>query len=255
MVNMETEKVQVAGPPGYYADGQLGGYSGTKPQMVASSSRSSAAPSSLPEIIPSGPFNVLSQQTRFADINGTYYIKPKNLNQEVPTRRKQKPKFRPIPDAVFRSRRGALSLDLATTGYASESPKAVIVASTKSGNISLNLISGGDIKPRFDLEAETRSGNIVLFIPPTFSGAIQLHTKTGDLNFLPGLASGMQVVKSSDTEYLVFVGKQQSPAGSAPADFCRLRTRTGNIIVGERGRDQPYVKSSSVWDKLAGMFR
>ncbi|KAJ7760602.1 hypothetical protein B0H16DRAFT_1532858 [Mycena metata] len=215
-----TNGEKVPAPPAYNGE-QLAGYSGSKPpqfepQMVAvaSSSRSSATAT---EVIPSGPFTTLSQQTRFADINGTHYIKPKNLNQEVPTRRKQKRKFRPIPDAVFRSRRGDVSLDLATTGYASETPKAVVVVSSKSGNISLNLISGGDIKPRFDLE-----GNIILFIPSTFSGAIQLHTKTGS---------------------------------QTPSDFCRLRTRTGNIIVGERGKDQPYVKSSSIWDKLTGLFR
>ncbi|KAJ7043653.1 hypothetical protein C8F04DRAFT_1072862 [Mycena alexandri] len=254
----EGEKVQISGPPAYY--GELAGYSRSKPpqfepQMVAVASSSRSSASAAPEVIPSGPFSTLSQQTRFADINGTYYIKPKNLNKEVPTRRKQRQKFRPIPDAVFRSRRGDLSLDLATTGYASETPKAVVVASSKSGDISLNLISGGDIKPRFDLEVETHGGNIILFVPPTFSGAVQLHTKTGDLNLLPGLASGMQVVKSTDTEYLVLVGKQQPPGSRAPSDFCRLRTRTGNITVGERGKDQPYVKSSSIWDKLAGIFR
>ncbi|KAJ7334177.1 hypothetical protein DFH08DRAFT_301108 [Mycena albidolilacea] len=173
---------------------------------------------------------------------------------EIKGRRKKR-KLKSIPDAVFRSRRGNISLDLATTGYANEVAKACIQASTKSGDISLNLISGASTKPRFDVEVNTRSGTIILFVPPTFCGAIQLHTRTGDLNFLPGIASGIQVVKSSDTEYLVLVGKQQ-PVGSqqALADFCRLRTRTGNIIVGERGKDT-YVKSTSVWEKLAGLFR
>ncbi|KAJ7247634.1 hypothetical protein B0H12DRAFT_738500 [Mycena haematopus] len=173
---------------------------------------------------------------------------------EIKARRKKR-KLKPIPDAVFRSRRGNLSLDIATTGYASDVPKAFIEASTKSGNISLNLISGADTKPRFDVEANTRSGTIVLFVPNTFSGAIQLHTKTGDLTFLPGLASGIQIIKSSDNEYLVLVGKQQQAVGLQPAyaDFCRLRTRTGNIIVGERGKDT-YVKTTSVWQKLGDCF-
>ncbi|KAF7356568.1 hypothetical protein MVEN_00990500 [Mycena venus] len=170
---------------------------------------------------------------------------------EVKGKRKKR-KLKQLPDAVFRSRSGNLSLDLATTGYVNEVAKASISASTRSGNISLNLISGADTKPRFDVEANTRSGTIVLFVPSTFSGAIQLHTKTGELNFLPGIASGMQVVKSSDNEYLVLVGKQQ-PAGGR-ADFCRLRTRTGNIVVGERGKDT-YVKNTSVWEKLTGLFR
>jgi len=223
--------------------------------MIASSSSQSSI-SRRPDIrrLPSGSFNHVFLQTRFADITGTYYISPQNLVTEIKGRRKKR-KQRPVPDAVFRSRRGNLSLDLATTGYSTEAPKALIQASTKSGNISLNLISGADTKPRFDVEVNTKSGTIVLFVPNTYSGAIQLHTNTGDLEFLPGLASRLQVVKSSDNEYLVLVGTQQ-PIGLQPAcaDFCRLRTRTGNIIVGERGKDT-YVKSTSVWEKLTGLFR
>ncbi|KAJ6518839.1 hypothetical protein C8R45DRAFT_949466 [Mycena sanguinolenta] len=242
-----------AAPPPYGYGGSNGG--GLKPLMVASSSSRSSI-SQKPDIrVPSSLFNSIYLQTRFADITGSYYISPKNLVSEAKGRRKKR-KQKTIPDAIFRSRRGNLSLDLATTGYASEIAKASIQASTRSGDISLNLISGANTKPRFDVEANTRSGTIVLFVPNTFSGAIQLHTNTGDLTFLPGLASGMQVVKSSDNEYLVLVGKQQPAVGSqlACADFCRLRTRSGNIIVGERGKDT-YVKTTSVWQKLAGLFR
>jgi hypothetical protein len=77
---------------------------------------------------------------------------------EIKSRRKKK-KLRQIPDAIFRSRRGNISLDLAATGYASDVPRASITATTKSGNISLNLISGAPTKPRFDLEVNSRSGD------------------------------------------------------------------------------------------------
>ncbi|KAJ7890493.1 hypothetical protein B0H14DRAFT_2689505 [Mycena olivaceomarginata] len=227
------EKPEADPPPYGYGYGGSSG-SGSKAVIVASSSLSPSP--RRPDIsLPSGSFNRVCLQTRFADITGTYYINPQNLMSEIKGRRKKR-KLKSIPDAVFRSRRGNLSLDLATTGYANEVAKACIQASTKSGDISLNLISGASTKPRFDVEVNTRSGTIILFVPPTFCGAIQLHTRT-------------------DTEYLVLVGKQQ-PVGlqQAPADFCRLRTRTGNIIVGERGKDT-YVKSTSVWEKLAGLFR
>jgi hypothetical protein len=75
--------------------------------------------------------------------------------------------------------------------------------------------------------------------------------------FLPGVASGMEIVKTTDTESLVLVGKPQQPLlGSqpGPSDFCRLRTRSGNIIVGERGKDT-YVKTTSIWQKLTGILR
>jgi len=256
MIDIKSDKSapEKADPPPYGYGGSNGGVS--KPVMVASSSSQSSIPRRPDISLPSSSFNRINLQTKLADITGTYYINPQNVMSEITGKRKKR-KLKQIPDAVFRSRRGNLSLDLATTGYVNEGAKALaaIQASTKSGNISLNLISGAETKPRFDVEVNTRSGTIVLFIPNTFSGAIQLHTKTGDLNFLPGIASGMRVVKSSDNECLVLVGKQQ-PVGSqtAGADFCRLRTCTGNIIVGERGKDT-YVKSTSVWEKLTGLFR
>ncbi|KAJ7115959.1 hypothetical protein C8R44DRAFT_709465 [Mycena epipterygia] len=257
MTYNNTEKP--ADPPPY-GNGEKGGYGGSRAMMVASTSSSQSSVPRRPDIsLPSGSFNRVCMQTRFADITGTYYIDPKKPISEITSRRKKrKHKIKNIPDAIFRSRRGNLSLDLATTGYVNEVPKASVVASTKSGSISLNLIPGAETKPRFDLEVNTRSGDIILFIPSTFSGAIQLHTKTGNLDFLPGISSGMQVVKSTENEYLVLVGNQtkQHPLGSAqgPADFCRLRTRTGNIIVGERGKDT-YVKTSSIWEKITGFFR
>ncbi|KAJ6591579.1 hypothetical protein DFH09DRAFT_178755 [Mycena vulgaris] len=253
-----SQKEKAPGGPPPYEIGEKGGYSGLRPQMVASSSSSQSSVPHRPVIgLPSGSFNRICLQTRFADISGTYYIDPQNPVSELTSRRKKrKQKIKHIPDAVFRTRRGKLSLDLATTGYSKA--KASVVASTRSGNISINLIPGAESKPRFDLEVNTRSGDVVLFIPSTFSGAIQLHTKSGNLDFLPGIASGIQIVKSTDTECLVLVGNQgkQQPLGpnQDPADFCRLRSHSGNIIVGERGKDT-YVKSASIWEKLTGFLR
>ncbi|KAJ7504384.1 hypothetical protein B0H11DRAFT_2221800 [Mycena galericulata] len=246
--NLEPSRAKaLPAPPPYEngdKDGYLGGYGGLKATMVASSSSQSSVPHGhgRPDIsLPS-------------DITGTYYIEAKQPISDRTTRRKRKQKkIKVIPDAIFRSRRGNLSLDLATNGSAYDVPKASIVVSSKSGNISLNLISGADTRPRFDLEANTRSGDVVLFVPSTFSGAIQLHTKTGNLDFLPGITSAMQVVKSTDSEYLVFVRNTGNVNGKQ-ADFCRLRTRSGNIIVGERGKDA-YIKPTSIWQKLTGFLR
>ncbi|KAJ6555744.1 hypothetical protein B0H10DRAFT_1207645 [Mycena sp. CBHHK59/15] len=233
---------QVAGPPPY-EQGYNNGYDTSKPlpAIVASSSQATEV-KSRPVLMPSvsGSYSNVCIQNRFADITGTYYIDPKNPVEEITkkNRRKKRQHRKRIPDAIFRTRRGKITLDLGTTGYAAEVPKASVVASTKSGNIGLNLISGSHAKPRFDLEVNTRSGNIVLFVTNTFSGVIQLHTKTGNLEFLPGIAAGMQVVKSADTEYLVLVGNPQPEGGSALgiADFARLSTRTGKSLLAREGR-------------------
>ncbi|KAJ7442272.1 hypothetical protein FB451DRAFT_112270 [Mycena latifolia] len=251
-------------PP--YEIAEKGGYNGARPFMVASSSSQSSVPPAVPPKpdirLPSGSFGSFSRvclQTRFADISGTYYIAAKNPVSEITSRRKRrKHKIKHIPDAVFRTNRGNLSLDLATTGNVDQVPKASVVASTNTGKISINLISGSETKPRFDLEVKSRRGDIVLFVPNTFSGAIQLHTKTGNIDFLAGIASRMQVIKSTDTEYLVLVGSQgRHQLGSTqgpPADFCRLRSNSGSIIVGERGTDT-YVKAPTLWQRLTGFLR
>ncbi|KAJ7765430.1 hypothetical protein DFH07DRAFT_810561 [Mycena maculata] len=257
MTILQTEKTL---PPPPYNNREKDGYGDSKPMMVASSPSEPSVPRRPDIKLPSGSFSRLCLQTRFADITGMYYIDAKNPASNVTSRRKKRKqkKIKLIPDAIFRSRRGNLSLDLATNGYALDVPKASVVASTRSGNISLNLIPGAENKPRFDVEVNTRSGDIVLFVPSTYSGAIQLHTKTGNLDFLPGISSEMRVVKSTDTEFLVIVGNQggQQPLGpgQATADFCRLRSRTGNIIVGERGKDT-YTRELSLWQKLTGFLR
>ncbi|KAJ7623228.1 hypothetical protein FB45DRAFT_1031160 [Roridomyces roridus] len=251
-------------PPPPYGNGEKNIYSNgsdLKPPLIDAPAPSSSATTTAvphrPEIkVPSsGSFTRLSLQTKWANITGTYYINavnpaPPNL-QSRRKRRKQK-KTREIPDAVFRTRRGNLTLDLCTNGYAKDVPRASIRASSRSGNISLNLIAGGAAKPKFDLECGSRSGTIVLFVPETYSGVIQLHTKSGTMNFLPGISSEMNVVKSSDTECMVYV-RSRLMAPNQPADFCRVRTRGGDIIVGERGKDT-YHKPKTLLEKLTGFL-
>ncbi|KAJ7091361.1 hypothetical protein B0H15DRAFT_835629 [Mycena belliarum] len=260
-------------PPYQFAEQQGGVTKGPKPVVVTALSQSSSSsqpPSAVhkPQIaLPPGSFGSFSRlnlRTRWANISGTYYIAAQNPSSQIISRRqRRKQKIRIIPDAIFRTNRGNLNLDLATTGNVNEAPKASVSASTIRGKISINLIPGAESRPRFDLEASSRSGDIVLFVPNTFAGAIQLHTKTGDLDFLPGIASNMQVMRSTDTEYLVFVGnkvldnrgKSRQPGrGQDVADFCRLRTVSGSIIVGERGKDT-YVKEQSVWQRMTGFLR
>ncbi|KAF7308858.1 hypothetical protein MKEN_01085700 [Mycena kentingensis (nom. inval.)] len=268
MVPDDSEKAKMgAHPPPYPTEKDDYGYGGAaaaasspgKPLMVANSSTASSA-TATSSIDPSLPRDRINLQTRFADVSGTYYIAPTpqvapSQNNGPGRRRRKKKKVQGIPDAVFRSRRGNLALDLGTIGYAVETASASIDASTRSGSISLNLIGGARVRPRFDVEVNSRSGNVVLFVPNTFAGAIQLHTKSGDLEFLPGITAEMRVVKSTETECLVLVGPQPPlGGGQIPTDFCRLRTRSGNIKIGMRGVDT-YVKPGGLWERLTSFMR
>ncbi|KAF7308344.1 hypothetical protein HMN09_00682700 [Mycena chlorophos] len=189
---------------------------------------------------------------RWANISGTYFVSPHTPEPEPEPepgvdKKKKKPKPKPKkhdePDAFFHSRRGFLSLDIGTagcgSGRASETAKTSIAASTKSGDININLIAPLVVRPRFDVEITTQSGKLTLFLPQTFSGAIQVYTKTGTVTLLPALTTSMRVVKSTPTESLILVGPQPmgADAQQRPADYCLLRTVSGDVLMGVRGRD------------------
>nr|GAT57982.1 predicted protein [Mycena chlorophos] len=189
---------------------------------------------------------------RWANISGTYFVSPHTPEPEPEPepgvdKKKKKPKPKPKkqeePDAFFYSRRGFLSLDIGTagsgSGRTSETAKASIAASTKSGDININLIAPLVVRPRFDVEITTQSGKLTLFLPQTFSGAIQIYTKTGTVTLLPALTTSMRVVKSTPTESLILVGPQPmgADAQQRPADYCLLRTVSGDVLMGVRGRD------------------
>ena len=92
------------------------------------------------------------------------------------------------------------------------------------------------------------SGNIIVFLPNDFFGAIQLQTRKGTLHFLPALASVMRTMKDIGGEALVLVGQ---PTINREVDFLQLSARHGKIVIGLTGLDQ-YQPSGSFWRKLVG---
>ncbi|KAJ7442271.1 hypothetical protein FB451DRAFT_1297614 [Mycena latifolia] len=193
-------------------------------------------------------FSQVRLETHYADINGTYYIDPKSPPLS------NKKKKRKVHDAIFRTRSGHITLDLATAGAALDVATASVNVMSKSGNITLNLLPADETKPRLDLEVKSNSGTIVVFIPETYGGAIQLHTKRGNLEFLPAMLARSQVVKSAETESLVLFGKQAAPQSSIPSDFCHILSRSGKIFVGLRGQDT-YVEPPGLWQRIGGYLK
>jgi hypothetical protein len=94
------------------------------------------------------------------------------------------------------------------------------------------------------------SGDIVLSLPDTFSGVIQLSTRKGSLHFLPGLAAEMKVIKRSDKEALVSIGDHALSGGTEHVDFCQLTSRSGKLIVGLSSRDRDAEVKSGFWAML-----
>ncbi|KAJ7115958.1 hypothetical protein C8R44DRAFT_675483 [Mycena epipterygia] len=202
-----------------------------------------------PSITPGPSFSQIRMETRYADINGTFYIDPKS-----PIYTNKKSRKKPIPDAIFRTRSGKIALELATTGNVVHVAKAAVIATSKSGSITINLLPTDETRPRLDLQVNSNSGTVLIFVPKTYGGAIQLHTKSGSLEYLPAMSDHIQVVKSTDTESLVLFGKQTAPSSQIPSDYCHIRTRSGKVIVGLRGQDT-YVEEVGLWQRIGGYLK
>ncbi|KAF7356567.1 hypothetical protein MVEN_00990400 [Mycena venus] len=202
-----------------------------------------------------GPaFTQINLDTRSDDITGVYYVDPQKPASEL-TNKKNKKNKKKLPDAMFRTRSGKIAIDLATTGLVHTVPKASVILASKSGNITLNLLpADNETRPRLNLEISNHSGTVVIFIPRTYGGAIQLATKSGSIQFLPAMSQHINVVKASDTETLALFGKQVPPSSQLPSDFCDVKTRSGKVIVGLRGEDT-YVEELGLWQRIGEYFK
>jgi len=192
--------------------------------------------------------------SRHEDIKGTFYIDP-----HVPSLRRnsnRKRKSQQMPHASFRTRRANISIDLGTTGDVGDVKKANIEVATDRGDIKINLLPTLPFRP-LGLNVTSRRGNIVFFLPETFTGIVHLGTRKGEMVVLPALAKIMKVVKTSNKEVIFMIAPTNSHNGadnSGEATLCQLNSRKGSIVVGLRGHDQ-YVSQPSFWKKLGCYLR
>lgn len=70
---------------------------------------------------------------------GTFYIDPQIPNLSPGKKKKKCGKHR-ASDASFQSHKGPISLELGTTGSVSRTQRATVNVTTRSGDISLNLV-------------------------------------------------------------------------------------------------------------------
>ncbi|KNZ79611.1 hypothetical protein J132_08996 [Termitomyces sp. J132] len=96
------------------------------------------------------------------------------------------------------------------------------------------------------------TGDIILFVPRDFSGAIQLSSHKGRIEFLPAFASQMQVMKQSQKDALVMLGNQ-TMGETRDINFCELMTRSGMVVIGVRDIDR-YNSTPGFWQRLCGRF-
>ncbi|KAH9857321.1 hypothetical protein C2E23DRAFT_900521 [Lenzites betulinus] len=212
-------------------------------------------------------------------ISGTYLVDPLLPSPLAPNLRKKRGRKRgrkwgkgALPadiNAAFRTRHGAISLDLAVVCDAGttpplapgqQKPSACIVAASRHGRINVNLF---EVHPgrRVDLEVESRHGKIVILLPPTYDGPLMFQTRNpGTVSFLPAFAARTRTLHATDRETLVICAApdtperpkppQAGPPGTDDGDRVLVRTRHGRIVVGISGLDR--VEEAPVG---AGLFK
>lgn len=204
-------------------------------------------------------------------ISGTYIIDPDESGEEPPALqgfaarhsdlvglRKATDFLSAAPHAVFRNRFGSIFLTLATKGSSERCHRTIVDVSTRHGDIAINLSSVHPGK-RITLKVTSRRGKIVILLPPTFCGDVQIHSsKLGGYDILPGLSSSIRSMNGKKTKMLLLVGGNTPAAErSESMDHCRLSSRHGRIVLGLSGQDSMPTpqRENNIWRKIGSFFR
>ncbi|KAI0832084.1 hypothetical protein BC628DRAFT_1351490 [Trametes gibbosa] len=164
-------------------------------------------------------------------------------------------------DASFRTRRGRIDLNIAivTTVNTNERTQrtkipASVSVSSRHGDVVLNVT---EIQPGriLQLDVSTCTGNILVLLPESFAGHIEVPTRDldsyADDALLPNLAPRCSIVrKDGHVTTLRVNGLPPASEDSGEAtegSCCVANARTGRIIFGLSGVDEADL--DSLWQK------
>jgi len=222
-------------------------------------------------LTPNVPTNGVRMTTVLEPIRGSWLLDPLAAQTSVPSifqtivehrvgGRRQR-RFRNVtmgaPTAKFDSRHGNISASLRVVGESPMPATATIQSATHGGNIVLELVSKSPMRT-VHFDAYSRTGNISLLIPRSFSGLIELRARSGNIQLLPALASSVRVMRTNNRETVVFVGNGAFPQvdPTIPGDLARLFTHSGCVRLGFSGEDAFYetegvvAKATQLFQKL-----
>ncbi|KAF8491284.1 hypothetical protein JB92DRAFT_1271842 [Gautieria morchelliformis] len=166
----------------------------------------------------------------------------------------------PDPNAIFETRQGAIQLDISVVASppAATHSRTLIQATARQGPVDIKVHSIHP-KRRLNMEVRTRKGDILVLIPRSFSGYIQLYSRHGQLVFLPSLASAMSLVARHEREVQAVVGDvvNRLPATGTEwsGDTVHIASRHGDILIGYIGEDNKPAAEPGFWKKLAHIFQ
>ncbi|PFH51824.1 hypothetical protein AMATHDRAFT_58339 [Amanita thiersii Skay4041] len=198
-------------------------------------------------IAPTPTVGQLHVSQRNEDIQGTFYIDP-----SIPRLQKASKKEKRLlgdSNVSFCTRKGDIAINLGTTG---SGEKALVVVGTRTGDISVNILPLAADRPRIGLDISSRRGKIVLLIPTSFCGVLQMNTRSGSTTIMPGLARIMQTLKMTAKMKVVQVGRGEG--NTRGGDYCEISTRSGEIIVGIVGQDK-YTARAGLWQTVGEVVK
>lgn len=160
-------------------------------------------------------------------------------------------------NASMYTKEGSINLNLATGGRTPGPSKAHVQVSSKEGKVHVNLHSL-QMNKHICLEVSAEDGNIALFVPVNFIGALQLRTRRGTIRFLPEFERRARHIRSRSDDSLVLFGRGvQAPSfdlNDLMSDCCLLSSRHGNITVGVSGIDYyEDAGQSGLLDRLGSL--
>ncbi|EPQ56575.1 hypothetical protein GLOTRDRAFT_110849 [Gloeophyllum trabeum ATCC 11539] len=211
------------------------------------------------------PTNNLVIHTRRSPITGKFRINPEDTIPYAPDylRRVNKRrcyKSRPTLNASFYTKHAPISLDLGIVSRSHENMTSFVEVNSRSGNITINLSL--EAPKHINLDVWTRRGNVVVFLPKNYFGAVKVYSKHGQILFLPALSRVMRLAKMNERDAMIFVGQagasdphQIEDNSTKHADFCQLASRHGDVVVGLRGEDTYKREDNGFWKKLGTYLR
>jgi hypothetical protein len=208
---------------------------------------------------PTVPTNGVNVSTVFENIRGTWLLDPlapqssdQSLLQAFVDRRagRRPRRFHNMtvtsPTAKLDSRRGNIFATFRILGESAVPATATIRSTTHNGNIVLELVSKPPSRT-VNFDAYSRTGNISLLIPRSFSGTVELKGRRGDIELLPALAAYARVERATNSETVVLIGNPAfpTPGFASAGDLARLYSHSGRLRLGFCGEDS-FTESGSL---------
>ncbi|GJJ10989.1 hypothetical protein Clacol_005218 [Clathrus columnatus] len=193
-------------------------------------------PSSIYHVDPDLPMVELDKTGTLAISRQDYNKKNKQKHRHHS--KKNKRIKNQVPNAIFQSKSGDISLHLAVVAppLVGSSP-ALIQAASKKGNIDIKIPFINSLR-RLNLEVKTQ----------------HVYSKDGKLVFLPHISSAMNIVSRRDRETQVVVGDAvyNTPKQGMDwtGDTIHVASRDGNIYIGYVNEDRKPIEEAGFWKKL-----